>query len=37
MWFYKRFLIGWMGVHGRRHVKSRHVSLERLITMGIGF
>jgi hypothetical protein len=33
---YKRFLITWFDMHGRRHNASRHVSLKRLLNMGIG-
>lgn len=33
---FKRFLINWMDFHGKRHQVSRHVSLQRLISMGIG-
>lgn len=36
MTFYKRFLILVMDIHGTRHQRSRHVSLQRLIGMGIG-
>jgi len=35
MWFYKRFLINVMDIHGKRHQRSRHVSLQRLIAMGL--
>ena len=35
MWSYKRFLILVMDIHGKRHQRSRHVSLQRLITMGV--
>jgi len=33
---YARFLIMVMGIHGKRHLKSRHVSVQRLLGMGIG-
>lgn len=33
---FKRFLINWFDFHGRRHKISRHVSLIKLISMGIG-
>lgn len=33
---FKKFLINWLDVHGKRHSVSRHVSLQRLINMGIG-
>lgn len=32
---YCKFLIEWFGMHGVRHCVSRHVSLKRLIGMGI--
>jgi hypothetical protein len=31
---FKRFLITWMDMHGVRHQKSRHISLDRMIAMG---
>lgn len=35
MFMYCRFLINIFGMHGKRHEMSRHVSLKRLIGMGI--
>ena len=34
--FLARFKINWLDSHGRRHQASRHVSLARLLLMGIG-
>jgi hypothetical protein len=35
MWFYKRFLINVMDYHGRAHMRSRRVTLARLLAMGV--
>ena len=32
---YKRWLILWLGVHGKRHEMSRHVSLKAMLTEGL--
>lgn len=34
---YKRFLIEWLDVHGRRHNVSRVITLKRLLIMGVGY
>lgn len=33
--YYYRFLFHVMDIHGIRHQRSRHVSLQRLIMMGV--
>lgn len=32
---FARFMITWFDIHGVRHNASRHVSLKRLIGMGV--
>jgi hypothetical protein len=35
-YYYMRSLILVWDIHGKAHMRSRHVSLQRLIAMGIG-
>lgn len=32
---FKKFLINWFDYHGKAHKRSRHVSVGRLISMGV--
>jgi hypothetical protein len=32
---FKRFIIQWLDIHGKAHMKSRHMTIKMMLRMGV--